>query len=208
MSEIGYAVMLVSCHYRHQLGLLGLRPQKPRNTQTMGPQEKAQEWLQNHPNYDLLSDWKKNQLLALATFFYAMQGEHWPDTIESDFGIVRRDRWLDYTKDECLWYSKQSGPAFLTKEDHDSTLNSGLTDLPSPCNELGKYTSLSLAGLEMGLGLTGMNPFLPSEIALLSSLSRIDLGDNSIQVPLAKLISPELYEMTGLRSLLLPAKLE
>ncbi|CAB9515008.1 expressed unknown protein [Seminavis robusta] len=134
--RIGYAVMLVSLAIiAISLGV-GLRPQKPGNTQTMGPQEKAREWLQNHPNYDQLSDWKKNQLLALATFFYAMQGEHWPDTIESDFGIVRRDRWLDYTKDECLWYSRQSGPPVLAKEDHDSTLNSGLTDLPSPCNEL------------------------------------------------------------------------
>jgi hypothetical protein len=59
------------------------------------PQFQAWEWLSNHQNITGLPEWKMKQLFALATFFYAFEGENWNPLI--------KDKWMDDTKDECLW---------------------------------------------------------------------------------------------------------
>jgi hypothetical protein len=48
-----------------------------------------------------LPEWRKKQLFALATFFCAFEGENWNKPI--------RERWMDDTVDECLWFSSDLG---------------------------------------------------------------------------------------------------
>ena len=48
------------------------------------PQWKAYDWLLNHGNITRLPEWRKKQLFALATFYYAFEGPHWPQYIQDD----------------------------------------------------------------------------------------------------------------------------
>lgn len=62
----------------------------------MSPELKAQAWPEADPNYDEYSQERKDQRLALATFFYATGGEtSWKNTTD----------WLSYDVDECDWYA-------------------------------------------------------------------------------------------------------
>jgi hypothetical protein len=70
---------------------------------------------------------------------------------------------MDYTKDECLWFS--SGFDFFSDGDYIET-----DDLQHPsCTNVGEFTAIDLQYLQ----LSGFTPSMPTEIALLSSLSSI-----------------------------------
>lgn len=61
-------------------------------------QSQAYNWLVNHPNISSLEEWRKEQLFALAIFYYAFAGPHWPEYASKS--------WLDVTKPEflsCRW---------------------------------------------------------------------------------------------------------
>ncbi|CAB9530163.1 expressed unknown protein [Seminavis robusta] len=61
------------------------------------PQWKAWQWLANHQNITFLPEWRKTQLFAMATFFYAFEGENWNPLIQ--------ERLMDDSVEECDWYS-------------------------------------------------------------------------------------------------------
>ncbi|CAB9513457.1 expressed unknown protein [Seminavis robusta] len=148
------------------------------------PQWRGWQWLANHQNITFLSDWRKTQLFALATFFYAFEGESWNPLIKG-YG------WMDDTVEECDWFS--SGFEFFF---YDGKYYEWQNSTP-PCNSQGQFTSLDLQHLQ----LSGLPPFLPPEIALLTSLSRLSLDDNDIAGTLSSLLPTEFYEMTGLTHL-------
>jgi hypothetical protein len=150
------------------------------------PQWKAWKWLSHHENITNLPDWRKKQLFALVTFYYSFEGENWNSLI--------RDYWLDDTKEECIWYSGVFG-FFLSTGEYWDQPKANL-----PCNNLGELTSLDLKDLQ----LSGLAPYIPPEIALLSSLKSIKLQENEIQMPLTVMLPAELYQMTNLRVLWLP----
>ena len=113
------------------------------------PQYKAyHEWLAYHPFISTMEDWRKEQLFALVTFYYSFEGEYWP---EDTYGT----NWLDYGKQECTWYSRNTG---FTWDN---------SDMPT-CNADDMYESLSL-------DLGGVKGKMPPEIAFLISLKHIDL---------------------------------
>jgi hypothetical protein len=153
------------------------------------PQWKAFDWLSNHQNITNLPEWRKKQLFALATFFYAFEGENWPDIIQGE--------WMDDKVDECLWFSNIYG-FFDSNEHYEEGLTEGVAPLGDPCNINGEFQSLVLSNLE----LSDLTPSIPREMALLSALSVLLLPLNNISVPLSDILHPEL-SMTNMTQLLL-----
>jgi hypothetical protein len=132
------------------------------------PQWKAWDWLSYHQNITNLPEWRKKQLFALATFFFAFEGENWNPVIQ--------DRWRDDTKEECQWFTSGFGLLWDGTYLEDFVLEDwGVSSLES-CNNLGEFTALDLQGLQLG----GFAPFIPPEITLLTSLTFIRLYLNDI----------------------------
>jgi hypothetical protein len=157
------------------------------------PQYQAWEWLSNHQNITSLPEWRKKQIFALATFFYAFEGENWNPLI--------RERWLDDTKEECLWFSSGFGRFVEGKYIEWSLDVNGIPQI-DPCNNQGEFIWLDLSDLQ----LSGLAPSIPPEIFLLSSLKDILLYQNDIEVPISAVFSTELFQLArsepgGLNSL-------
>lgn len=155
------------------------------------PEYKAWQWLLDHRDITNLEEWRKTQLFALATFFYAFEGENWYQPI--------RERWLNDEKGECHWFSSGFGAfnengTFFEWESEEN----GPAFIPS-CNEDGEFTSLYLQDLQ----LSGLSPSLPPEIALLTSLNYIDLSWNNIEVPLSDMFPTEFYQMSSITEVIL-----
>ena len=177
------------------------------------PQNKAFEWISGHPLLAEMEEWKKVQLFALVTFFYSFEGPSWPPPVRED--------WLDAGTDECHWFSgafgafsedaffhfadvdfdNSTGPSSdpnITELDDDSFL-AYINELKAgtSCNEDGKFEVLSLTELS----LRGLQPMLPPEIAMLTSLKRLDLADNTISLPLSQLLPGEFFQLSQLEEI-------
>ena len=128
------------------------------------PQWQAMDWLSNHPNITQYPEWKKKQLVALATLYYSLEGPTWFPPI--------KQRWMDYGKDECGWHS--SGFGFFAVGDDTYVELPPDMQIP-PCNDLGQFTSLFLVSIE----IAGPAPSIPHEVAQLTSLEGLScLGCN------------------------------
>ena len=133
-------------------------------------QWEAWNWLSNHQNISWLPEWRRKQLFALATFYYAFQGEHWPEKVKSD--------WMTDTKDECLWFSNRYGSF-----DSDGMYDELLSPVPEPCNNR-EFQSLVLTDLQ----LSNLTPSIPPELALLTSLKHLGLPRNNIRAQLSEVM--------------------
>lgn len=136
------------------------------------PQQKAWDWLMHHPNATILPVWRQQQLFSLVTFYHAFEGPNWPKLI--------RDKWLDYEKEECQWFS--SGFGYFDYFDGSYVEETG-EDRVESCNKNSEFESLHLENLQLG----GLFPAIPPEVFLLTSLSRIDLNLNRINVSFASM---------------------
>ena len=186
------------------------------------PQSHAFRWLEEHPQLVDMPEWRKQQLFALVTTFFALQGPRlWRPDIAKD--------WLQSDKHECFWYSAQFG--FFGPDDGggkgkpEKSISSGNKqrkdvyqeyfveqNRQDPCNDEGKYTILSLITLDLkadplmesspsnssniSLYVTPPPavPFLPPEMALLTSLTKIGLSLSDLNASLAELMPPRLFE--------------
>ncbi|CAB9525109.1 LRR receptor-like serine threonine-protein kinase [Seminavis robusta] len=153
----------------------------------LSPQDKAHKWLLKHPHADNMSEWRKVQLFALATFFYSFHGEDWVDVVKSDF--------LVHNKSECDWYSGVYGNllynmweqkfVFVEKETSETT-----------CNNMSNFTKLRLLFPEIA---SKMESSMPPEIALLPEMEDIYLRMIGFNAPLEAAIIPEMKQLTNLR---------
>jgi hypothetical protein len=150
------------------------------------PQYMAWDWLMTSNNITNLPEWRKKQLFALATFFFAFEGENWNPLI--------RERWMDDTKDECLWFS--SGFGYFDDNGYYEEWSLEMDGIPqvNPCNDRGEFIWLDLADLQ----LSGLAPFVPPEVFLLSSLKSILLYQSDIELPMASALPSELFRLTDL----------
>lgn len=147
-------------------------------------QTRAYRWLMKHQNITHLQEWRKKQLFALATFFFAMEGSSWPTPIQKD--------WLDDSKSECNWYSNEHGyydddGTYHKLQGFDAGFNYGV----STCNEKGEFQSIVIDRLALG----GLTPSVPPEISMLTSLTVLACAESSIDVSLDNLLPTEIYEM-------------
>jgi hypothetical protein len=145
------------------------------------PQWKALDWLSNHQNITKLPLWRMKQLFAMATFFYAFEGENWPDLMQR--------AWMDDKVDECLWFNGKYGIFDNGQYEEE------LSIFPDPCNNNGEFQSLVLANLE----LSNLNPSIPPEITLLSSLLVFSVIWSNISTQFTDMLEPLLTNITNLQ---------
>ena len=152
------------------------------------PQSQAYAWLLSHQEITNLPEWKKMQLFALATFFYSMEGDHWPSVVAS--------HWLDDTRDECDWFSNNYGSF-----GEDGTYEDGNTifqETEACDNTTGAFIDLALGSLNLSMA---SQPLIPPEISLLTSLKYLHVYDSDIHGALADFIPSQLFQMTWLEEL-------
>lgn len=144
-------------------------------------QQKAYEWTFNHPEFEVMENWRKNQLLALATFYYSMNGEEWVD----------KKNWMDPHSDECYWFTDKdtnsycngymcgSPPGYhwgdqLCFLSSASSINIVDTSKLTNCNDKNRFEYLKWANFARLEGT------IPPELFLLTALTTLDLGDADI----------------------------
>lgn len=155
-------------------------------------QSQAYRWLLNHQNISNLDDWRKRQLFALAVFYYSFGGQHWPE--------AARRSWLDDTISECNWFSNEFGyfdedGIYHVLQKHDESHNFGV-DI---CNEQGEFQSIVVDRLD--LVVHPLQPSIPPEIGLLSSLVVLACSESTLSVPIDSLLPPELFQLPNLQVL-------
>lgn len=152
------------------------------------PQWRAFNWLDNHPNITDVEEWRKQQLFALVTFFYAIGGEAWPQGV--------KDEWLRHDKLECFWYSSMFGQM---GEDGKLIENTAYQDKGwgDPCNEKNEFQNLGFFLFDM----SQQKAQLPPEITLLTSLRSINLAWNDINGTLAEFLPHGLDQCSNLTHL-------
>ncbi|CAB9499031.1 Leucine Rich Repeat [Seminavis robusta] len=150
------------------------------------PQSRAFEWLledsHNLPSYE---DSRIKQKLALATLYFATNGDHW----------YTNTNWLNHSTHECEWFLQPEFARKSTKSQfYDSYLTGDFLEPPpdSPCNSNGMYQHL-------WLDLNNLVGSLPEELYLLTSLQTLSVGVNDLRGT----ISTRIGQLTNLEGLVL-----
>jgi len=130
--------------------------------QWSSPQKKAYQWLVQDPYLNSVTypDWRLVQRFALATFFYATDGENWKQNTD----------WLSYEIPECEWYKSDALSALVLKPPMDPVYYMNPEHV---CGGPGFYHHL-------WLGYSGLRHSLPDEFFLLTHLRSIALGRNEL----------------------------
>jgi hypothetical protein len=155
------------------------------------PQFRAYEWLLRDPHLRNYTDWKLQQRLALATLYYATEGEDW----------FSQDDWLDYEVDECHWQNRLENPN-TTCDEHGRYQELALPKnnlagrLPPELALLGEsLTFLYLKGNEIrtiptelfssltnlryvNMDLCSLTGTFPTELGLWTNLEHIEISSN------------------------------
>lgn len=170
------------------------------------PQALAWGWLENHPSLVEHSNWRLQQLFALACFYYSFEGATWPNGLHED--------WLDYKRSECEWFSTEFGsfntgwqslaeftaPGAGAGDNSYTPVATGNSTIFSPCNEdTGSFEHLILDEALLFKG--SQSPSFPPELILLPNLITISVSSNRINASLGDLIPEALIQLTSLRSL-------
>ena len=139
------------------------------------PQSAAYDWLVQHPQLKSLPEWKKQQLFALATFFYAFHGNNWI--------IYERKNWLNYEVAECQWGDLGSSANTCDEEGRFLELSIEGSEgfvgsiLPPEITLLSSLQALKLYSLELQADIADI---VPSYLKALSNLNTIILHSNKL----------------------------
>ena len=160
---------------------------------------KAFEWLNEHPNLDVLPDWRRVQLYAMATFYHALNGDRWPS--------FDRDDYLRPDVSECFW-----GDHYQTEADGsaceggDERITS-LELLGSLENLWGFLELQNLTLIDFGLPETEIRRIpnvkgaLPLEISFLSSLESIQIQYTELAAELSDMLPSQLRQLKNLKTI-------
>ncbi|CAB9522417.1 leucine rich repeat [Seminavis robusta] len=134
-----------------------------------------------------MTESRKAQLFALATFFYSFHGEDWVDVIKSDF--------LVHNKSECDWYSGVYGNLLYNMMEQKYVFFEMKTN-ETTCNNMTSFTKLRLLFPKVA---SKVESYMPPEIALLSELEEIYFRMLGFNAPIEAAIIPEMKQLTNLR---------
>lgn len=148
-------------------------------------QAKALAWLELNSDLELYSDFQRLQRFALATLFYATNGEEWSNN----------DGWVkDFPFNECDWSMDEPGSIRECvngrHEELSLDLNGLIGTLP---NELAMITDLKI----LQLSFNGLKGAIPSQYGLLTNLKTLSLYLNLLDGR----ISSELGRLTALEDI-------
>jgi len=155
-----------------------------------GPQARAVAWIENHPlelaMKETFENWKKVQLVALASFFYAFNGKDWPEDKKKD--------WLSYDKDECSWGDPGEDGKYI-----------GVSCHMNDPRKVGRFRELNLDWF-LGFGLVGFpdeieGSRMPPEVVFLTHLESLGLLNCGLSAVLTQLLPPTLPQLPSLTRL-------
>jgi Leucine-rich repeat (LRR) protein len=146
----------------------------------LSPQYKALFWLSKRKDIDSMEQWKRKQLFALVTLYYAFGGEFWGSELRND--------WLDETRSECGWFSS------IYNLNVGGSIQSYENPYDDPvCDDQGRFQIISIQDMPLSFV-----PAMPPEIALLESLTEIWLPRNGFAAPVSSLIPSQLGTLSNL----------
>ncbi|CAB9514205.1 Leucine Rich Repeat [Seminavis robusta] len=157
---------------------------------TNSPQFKAHEWLlEDSDQLPFCSKERLIQKFALATLYFATNGDHWEENTH----------WLNHSIHECEWFQK---PNFAVKDIVAQFvlgyLDGFLEPPPStPCDNNGLFQHL-------WLDVNTLVGSLPTEVYMLTSLKTLSLDRNQLEGT----ISSHIGRMTNLQGLSLSGMLQ
>ena len=142
------------------------------------PQSRAYYYLSNIEDIEAMEEWRKRQLFALATLFYAFGGDRWQ-------GALRND-WLGH-RPECGWFS--SGYMLATQ--------GGIAMFDDPkklpvCDEFGHFQLIDFENFWLN------DAHMPPEVGFLTSLKEIRLPRNNITASLSSMLPQQLANLSNL----------
>lgn len=163
------------------------------------PQHFAFQWLYDHPLLETLDDPRKQQLYALATLYYCLNGDDW------SLYYFEQDDFLSYSVHECDWdglFNNDSLACNLQREisEIDFSYAEMNGTIPSEISMLSELNTLILsdncisgpiptqvANLSrlrtLDISNNRVTGFLPTEVAVMTSLLRLDLSNNHFVGP-------------------------
>ncbi|CAB9508343.1 Leucine Rich Repeat [Seminavis robusta] len=148
----------------------------------------AFQWVLDDPNLDeyLLEEWRAVQRFALASLYYATNGDKW----------ISNDHWLSYNVSECEWFANQDWGIEANEKRQLAFLNA-IYDFPDgPC---GNDNSTEYHYLM--LGFSRLQGSLPQDLYLLTNLRWIYILGNQ----LTGTISTSIGTLTHLEAFGVPA---
>ncbi|CAB9501366.1 Leucine Rich Repeat [Seminavis robusta] len=151
------------------------------------PQAKAYNWVLEDPRVSQYEDDRIQQRYALATLYFATDGDLW----------THNDNWLAEPTNECNWYMR---PAFAMKDLISHIYRGYLHEMehpPTACNDNGQLEHL-------WLDFNNLAGSIPPELYMLTHLKTLSYGVNSLQGTIAteigKLTDLEGYELAKHRN--------
>ena len=130
------------------------------------PQAKARAWVEEHPEFKDMAEWRKLQLMGMATFYHSTSGEFWTDESAP---------WLSVDSNECDWEwaeCHEDEKKVKSLKFPDRILRGTLPPELSFLSALG-----SIEAFDNGDKLTGS---LPTELGLLTDLDTLKLKWNGL----------------------------
>lgn len=152
------------------------------------PQSQAVQWVEEHPSHLELPNWKKLQLVAVTSFYYAFNGNDWP----SD----KRKDWLNYEVDECSWGDKGEEGKYW---------GVGCTEGINGTESTRRFTDLNLDYF-VGFGMVGFPDAatgnqMPPEVVFLQDLKTLGLMNSGLKAMMVNLLPPTLSQLPNLTRL-------
>ncbi|CAB9512391.1 Leucine-rich repeat receptor-like protein kinase [Seminavis robusta] len=156
------------------------------------PQSKAVAFVEGHPDYAFLPNWRKVQLVALAMFYICLNGPDWP--------ADKRQHWLSYEHHECQW-GDAGGDEYWGMSCHDYN--------PNDANDPGNAMQHLNLDWFLGFGLQGVSPKaldiaggrLPNELIFLTRLETLGILNAGVHATAQDMIPPALVQLSSLRRL-------
>lgn len=165
---------------------LAIQHKDPATSDDLSPQAMAFQWVLRDPSLPIYSDQRIRQRFALATLYFATDGDQWNDN----------NGWLSYSSlHECNWYTRPD----IGLRDKRTIIHGYLTNffpqedaVPRKCNTEGIYEHL-------WLDQNALAGSLPNELYMLTSLQTLSFIANQ----LTGVISPLVGQLTALEALLI-----
>jgi hypothetical protein len=132
-----------------------------------------------------MPDWRKEQLFALVSMYYSLNGDDWP--------YSERRYYLNYIVSECEW-GDVVGEINGEEEFGESE------DYSNGCDEDGRLQQLQLEHFDSSTPLHGS---FPNELSLLTSLKVFTMRKTGFRAPLADIVAETLVTLPNLNELIL-----
>jgi len=139
-------------------------------------------WLSNHPDLENISRtafWRLTQLFALTTIYYSLDGPNWMR--DNAWGVTAPSaaaQWLNYSHPECFWDVRWT----------------------QACDAEGHLVRLNLDYLKTTTNHSDVNPGVPPEIGLLTSLYRVSYH-LEMEVSIEDLLPIQHFSLPNLQSI-------